>query len=90
MASPRPSPPSSRHVTAVASLPPEVVLGMVTIMSPLSHFLTLSTSEIPSDSDSSRRPSQAPSDYSCVSVSVTPSPSSPPLTGEMTILFYSK
>ena len=27
MASPRPSPPSSRHVTQVASLPPEVVLG---------------------------------------------------------------
>lgn len=63
MASPRPSPPSSRPETAVASLPPEVVL------------------EIPSDSDSSRRPSQAPSDFSCVSVSVTPSPSSPPLTG---------
>ena len=45
------------------------------------HFITLSTPEIPSDSDSSRRPSQAPSDFSCVSVSVTPSPSSPPLTG---------
>ena len=30
--------------------------------------------EIPSDSDSSRRPSQAPSDYSQFSVSITPSP----------------
>ena len=48
MASPRPSPPSSRHVTAVASLPPEVVLGMDIIMSPL-HF-TLHNIIYPRDS----------------------------------------
>ena len=73
---------SSIQVSNIVSLP-EIVSPSFLFSFVIKEviFYCAFISEIPSDSDSSRRPSQAPSDFSCVSVSVTPSPSSPPLTG---------
>lgn len=59
----------SRHIASPRPSPPASPSHVANGQQPPEVVL-----EIPSDSDSSRRPSQAPSDYSQFSVSITPSP----------------